>query len=71
MVWLEEVTSSLKRGEATFLLKEGVSIKELTLKDYLLENDIVVAEEYFRGYRGATEEDVSCQFIVIQSVHKV
>lgn len=37
----------------------------------MLENDIVVAEEYFRGYRGVTEEDISCQFIVIQSVHKV
>ncbi|MFQ9248098.1 MAG: hypothetical protein ACLR3R_12265 [Clostridium paraputrificum] len=37
----------------------------------MLENDIVVTEEYFRGYRGVTEEDISCQFIVIQSVHKV
>ena len=37
----------------------------------MLENDIVVAEEYFRGYRGTTEEDISCQFIVIQSVHSV
>ena len=37
----------------------------------MLENDIVVTEEYFIGYRGVTEEDISCQFIVIQSVHKV
>ena len=46
-------------------------ISNLTLKEYLLENDILVGDDYFKGIRDINEKKVMEQIIIIQNAHKI
>ncbi|MGG7176955.1 hypothetical protein ACQPU1_05165 [Clostridium paraputrificum] len=46
-------------------------INNLTLSEYLLEKDIIVTEECFKGRRLYTEEEVFSQIILIEDIHRI
>lgn len=46
-------------------------ISNLTLKEYLLENDILVGDDYFKGIRDINGKKVMEQIIIIQNAHKI